>query len=419
MNIALCGGGVVGGGVCEIIRKKNSDLLFNGIMFNITKILVKSVNKTRDFIIPENAVLTDNFEDIIFDPKIDMVVEVIGGDTIAKDIMHYAISNGKPFITANKELLAKHLHEIINVTTHTYNTFIGYEAAVAGGIPIIKTLQRDIVKADEVQQISGILNGTTNFILSKMSINGWSYDYALSNAQSLGYAESDPTSDVEGFDALYKICILCKLSFGKILNVNDVPRFGITKISVFDFEYAATLNCSIKLIGSCKLTNNKIQCIVSPMLVSNDNTISDINNATNIVEVKSKYLDKGYYVGQGAGRFPTAASIVADMVNYVKSPDPLVFPLVTNYEYDSNYESEFYLRINAKDVLGIIKDVGNVFSVYEVSINSILQNKITDPNNIVFVVTTDKTNLHKIQNISKTINELPWSLSEPLYLPFL
>lgn len=417
INVALCGGGVVGGGVCEIINNKNSDLLKNGIVFNITKILVKSLNKSRDFTIPTDTIITDNFEDIINDSKIDMIVEVIGGDTIAKDIMNFALSTNKPFITANKELLAKHLAEIININSS--NTFIGYESSVGGGIPIIKSLQRDIIQTDGVNQISGILNGTTNFILSKMSINGWSYEYALSDAQRLGYAEADPTSDVEGFDAMYKICILCKLGLGKILNTNDIPRIGITKIDAVDFEYAKTLNCAIKLIGTCKLMNNKIQCIVSPMLIDNKNTIAAINNATNIIEVKSKYLANSYYVGQGAGRYPTAEAVVSDMVNFVKSTNTQAFPLTTDYEYNNNYESKFYIRINAKDKIGIVKDLGNVFNIHGVSIDAILQNKIKNPNNIAFVITTDQTDLHKIQNIVKTINELSWSLSEPVYLPFL
>ena len=417
INVALCGGGVVGGGVCEIINSKNSDLLRNGIVFNITKILVKSLNKSRDFTIPTDTIVTDNFENIITDSKIDMIVEVIGGDTIAKDIMHFALSTRKPFITANKALLAKHLDEIINI--NTANTFIGYESSVGGGIPIIKSLQRDIIQTDDVKQISGILNGTTNFILSKMSINGWSYDYALKDAQRLGYAEADPTSDVEGFDALYKICILCKLGLGKILNVDEIPRIGISKIDAVDFEYAKTLNCAIKLIGTCKLLNNKIQCIVSPMLIENTNTIASINNATNIIEIKSKYLSNSYYVGQGAGRYPTAEAVVSDMVNYVKTTNTKPFALTSDYEYNNNYESKFYIRINAKDKVGIIKDVGNVFNIYGVSIDAILQNKIKNPDNIAFVVTTDPTDLHKIRNIVKTIDELSWSLSEPLYLPFL
>ena len=306
INVVLCGGGVVGGGVCEIINNKNSELLKHGIVFNITKILVKSLNKPRDFMIPTNAIITNNFQDIMEDQKVDMIVEVIGGETIAKDIMHFALSKGKPFITANKALLAKHLDEIININTN--NTFIGFESAVGGGIPIIKSLQRDIIHIDDVNQISGILNGTTNFILSKMAINGWSYDCALSNAQNLGYAEADPTADVEGYDAMYKICILCKLGLGHIMNIDNIPRFGITRINSVDFEYAKILNCVIKLIGTCKLEDNKIQCIVSPMLVNTSNTIASINNATNIVEVKSKYLTNTYYVGQGAGRYPTACA---------------------------------------------------------------------------------------------------------------
>ena len=223
----------------------------------------------------------------------------------------------KAVVTANKALVSYHLEEIENlVKAHkAHGAQFAYEAAVGGGIPIIKS-QRDVIGADEVLQVSGILNGTTNYMLSKMDQTGCSYEKALKDAQDLGYAEADPTADVEGHDARSKISLLCRLTLGTWIRDENISCTGISSLTSDDFEYAKILKSKIKLLGVCKMVDNGTgaEIFVSPVIVPVSNTISSVNGATNIVEVRSKYLGTTYYVGAGAGRYPTATSIVSDML---------------------------------------------------------------------------------------------------------
>jgi homoserine dehydrogenase len=423
VNVALCGAGIVGGGVCQIIKERQEVFKTLGIQFNIKTILVRNVSKKRDFELPAGAKLTDNVEDIFSDDSIDLIVEVMGGLGAAKTVVFGGLKAKKSVVTANKALISYHLNELeelVNTFSKDGSRF-AFEAAVGGGIPVIKSLQRDIIGADDVMQVSGILNGTTNYMLTKMDQTGCSYEAALKEAQDLGFAEADPTADVEGHDARSKISLLCRLTLGVWIKDEDISCTGISTLTADDFEYAKILKSKIKLLGICKKVNNGTgaEIYVSPVIVPISNTISSTNGATNIVEVRSKYLGTTYYVGAGAGRFPTATSIVGDMLEISLNKSPKPFPLKQNLTQHTDYPGRFYIRINIRDATGIIRTVGAICENEGVSIHSVLQIPITDKQNVPFVITTDETLASKVKVVVDSLEKQPWCLKRPVALPFL
>eukprot|EP00944_MAST-04C_sp_MAST-4C-sp1_P004641 g4641.t1 len=422
-NVALCGGGVVGGGVCRILKEREQVFEGFGLNFHVKWILVRNVEKKRDFEVPDGAKLTSDLQDILNDASIHLLVEVMGGLGDAKTVVFGGLKANKAVVTANKALVSYHLEEIENlVKAHkAHGAQFAYEAAVGGGIPIIKSLQRDVIGADEVLQVSGILNGTTNYMLSKMDQTGCSYEKALKDAQDLGYAEADPTADVEGHDARSKISLLCRLTLGTWIRDENISCTGISSLTSDDFEYAKILKSKIKLLGVCKMVDNGTgaEIFVSPVIVPVSNTISSVNGATNIVEVRSKYLGTTYYVGAGAGRYPTATSIVSDMLEIATGKSTLPFPIKKGLTHKVDYPGKFYIRINIRDATGIIRTVGGICEENGVSIFAVLQIPITDKQNVPFVITTDKTLASKVQVVVDCLEKQPWCLKRPIALPFL
>ena len=421
VNVALAGGGVVGGGVVEILKTREEYFASLGVKFCIKKVLVNNINKKRDYTLPEGAVFTTNLDDIVSDPVVDLVVEVMGGVTDARTVVFGALEAGKSVVTANKALISKYMPELEKTLEDVAEgVFFAYEASVGGGIPIIKSLQRDTVRVDEITQISGILNGTTNYMLSKMNSSGCSYEEALKEAQVLGFAEAEPTADVEGYDARSKTSVLCRLGLGLALKEEDISCRGISCLTSDDFAYAKMLNSTIKLLGICKRsTSGTVRAFVSPVLVPNSNIIVSTNGSTNIIEVRSKSLNVSSYVGSGAGRFPTANSVVADMVEVALGNTPKAFPMKKKGQYEKDFSGRFYIRINVRDCTGIIKTVGTICENFGVSINAVLQTPIENPESLPFVVTTDKTTASKVQTVCEALKENTWCLGRPLALPFL
>mmetsp|Transcript_16077 Transcript_16077/g.14533 ORF Transcript_16077/g.14533 Transcript_16077/m.14533 type:complete len:424 (-) Transcript_16077:31-1302(-) len=419
LKIGLFGAGVVGGGVIELISK--NILKFNKLNINISisKICVKSIDKTRDFSVPSDAKFVTNYNELIEDPSINVIVELIGGTTTAKDLVFAAIKAGKHVVTANKALIAAYLPEIQQLLAENPTVSFNFEAAVCGGIPIIHSLQTDFL-SDNIKKVMGIMNGTTNFMLSKMEDEGSDYNVVLKEAQALGYAEADPTADVEGHDVQAKIALLAKLGFGKTVPWESVPTKGISKVSAVDFEYAKLLRSTIKLIGTAQLNDDgSLAVFVSPNIVSLNNPLSSAKGPGNMVLVSSDNLNTSSFAGPGAGRYATANSVMNDIIRLAQGKTVNPFPLEVNLHINNDYSTRFYVRITCRDGLGIIRSVGEIAEKCGVSIHAILQNPITNIDHVDFVVTTDSVKLHQIDLFANEISKQVYAKNLPVYMPIL
>jgi len=420
--IGMFGGGTVGGGVVELLAKKK------GLLGDVTmkKICVRSI-RARDYELPEGCSFVTAYADILEDPEIDTVIEVMGGVTDAKDIVFAAIAADKHVITANKALLAAFMPELEALLAAHPTVRFMFEAAVCGAIPVISTLQQ-CFRPDNVTQISGIMNGTTNYMLTKMEKEGVAYDAVLQEAQELGYAEADPTADVGGFDVQSKLAVLVRLAFGLTVAPADIPTVGIQAVTSDDFEYAskALFKSTIKLLGVARRVSGpdgaeQLCAFVSPVVVPDDHVIASVGGATNVVDVASDNCFASSLVGPGAGRFPTANSVVSDLARLADglapvSPFP---PVASGITFNADYEAQFYVRLNIKDAHGIIKIVGQLCEDAGIGIYSILQNTIKDRDNLNFVVTTDACKLSQIKAMASAFQEQPFCLSSPVFMPFL
>jgi len=430
VKFGIFGGGTVGGGIVDIMeRKKDYFKELAQAQIDVTKICVRDASKERDFELPEGCEIVTDFDAILEDDEIDIVVEVMGGTTMAKDVVFKALRNGKSVVTANKALIAKDLPEIEAVLDEVNagkkpneEVEFRYEAAVCGGIPIIRSLQSDFV-GDNINRISGIINGCTNFMLTAMDRDGYSYDEALSQASDLGYAEADPTLDVGGFDARSKLRILMRLAYGVEVDEEDISCRGITDLTKVDFEYAQRLGGTIKLLGVTeKVSDKEVTAFVSPCYLTGDDSLSNVNGATNAVEVTSDNLQSSTYIGQGAGRYPTANSCVNDILALAKgdkTPMPFNPPAAAKLGFVNTYESVFFVRLNYKDELGITRQCGEICEKHGVSIHSMLQNPVTKRDDAAFVIVTEKVSLQALKKVLDDIEALSWCTDTPFYMPVL
>jgi len=427
VNIGIFGGGTVGGGIVEIIESKREHFeKMTGKSINVKKIVVRDLDKPRDFTVPEGCVITTDFDDILGDDSLDIIVEVMGGTTLANDVVRKALSNGQDVVTANKALIAANLPDIealINKVNEGKDDKVEfrYEAAVCGGIPIIRSLQSDFV-GDDITMISGIINGCTNFMLTAMDVHGKSYDEALSEASDLGYAEADPTLDVGGFDARSKLKILIRLAYGIDVEEEDISCRGITDLTKLDFQYAKMMGGSIKLIGVAKAVGDgKVAAFVSPAYVTQNDSLYAVTGATNAIELISKNLETTTLIGQGAGRYPTANSCINDIISLAKGDKtPLPFnPPSKDAKFVNNYESNFFIRLKYKDALGITRQCGEVCEKYGVSIHSMLQNPTTKSDDAAFAIVTEKVPLSSVKKFCAEIEELDWCQGPAFYMPVL
>ena len=399
VKIGLIGLGTVGSGVFKTLQ--------NSADVKITKIAVKNINKPRNIEGLDTSILTDNPYDVV-NSDVDIVVELIGGLEPAYDLIKTAIENGKHIVTANKELLAKRGEEIFNFA-EKHNKVILYEAAIAGGIPIIMPI-KTILAGNKIDHIEAILNGTTNYILTKMDKDGASYENVLKEAQQLGYAEADPTGDVEGFDAAYKITTLATLAFRQRIKIENVYREGITKVRAEDMKSANELGYKIKLIATAHLDeNNRADVRVHPMLVSNDSTLSHINYVKNAVSLKGHPVGHITLSGPGAGEFPTASSVVGDILAIAAElgkTDYLLPMMRCNHHKTaemidiSETENKYYLSLNAKNKLGVIGNIGKICEGNGISLASIMQHGVRENNTADIIVITE---LCKEKDMQKAI----------------
>ena len=398
LRIGIIGLGTVGCGVYKTLAD------FPDI--EIVKIAVKNINKPRSVNTPE-GMITDNPYEIINDSSIDVLVELIGGVEPAWEYISAAIKNGKHIVTANKELLAKKGEELFNLAEE-HNKVCLYEAAIAGGIPIIMPI-KTILAGNNINKIQAILNGTTNYILTKMDVDGASYEDVLKEAQELGYAETDPTGDVEGYDAAYKITTLATLAFKKRVKLENVYREGITKIRKEDMAQANEFGYKIKLIANASIDEDgNADVRVHPMLVSNDTTLAHINYVTNAVAMSGHPIGSIVLSGPGAGEFPTASSVVGDILAIQAefgTTDYMLPMMRCHHEHRANpvhiddTYNKYYISITAPNAIGVIAKIGTICASKNISLASILQREVSENNTADIVVITEKCQERLIKEV--------------------
>lgn len=363
INVAVLGYGTVGSGVVEVLTT-NSDSIAKRACDTIN---IKYVLDLRDFPgEPIEKVLVHDFDTIINDDEIDIVIEAMGGTEPAYTFAKASLERGKSYCTSNKELVAKYGPELLELAKEKGKNFL-FEASVGGGIPIIRPLNQSLT-ADEIMEITGILNGTTNFILTKMSKEGLTFDEVLKEAQELGYAERNPAADVEGYDACRKIAILSSLAYGKHVDYEEIYTEGITKITDTDFKYGEKLGLTIKLFGKSKRVGDKFYAMVAPFMISSDNPLYSVNDVLNGILVKGNVIGDVMFYGAGAGKLPTASAVVADVVDAAKHIKTNIMTLWSskklNLDDIKNSEKRFFVRLKGdakeretelKEIFGDIK----------------------------------------------------------------
>ncbi|HEU0220383.1 MAG TPA: homoserine dehydrogenase [Gallionella sp.] len=383
INVGLIGIGTVGGGTFTVLRRNAEEIARRaGRPIRITVVADKNLELAKQ-VTGSACRITDDAFSVVSDPEVDIVVELIGGYGVAKELVLKAIANGKHVVTANKALLATHGNEIFKAAQDR-DVMVAFEAAVAGGIPIIKAL-REGLSANRIQWIAGIINGTTNFILSEMRDKGLSFDTVLKEAQRLGYAEADPTFDIEGVDAAHKITILSALAFGIPMQFDKAYIEGISKLDATDIRYAEQLGYRIKLLGIAKRTPEGVELRVHPTLIPAKRLIANVEGAMNAVLVQGDAVGSTLYYGKGAGAEPTASAVIADLVDVTRmhtadpehrvphlafQPDQLSdLPILPMDEVTTSY----YLRLRVQDKPGVLADITRILADEQISIDAVIQ----------------------------------------------
>lgn len=407
VKVGVLGLGTVGGGTVNVLKRNAAEIARRaGREIIITRASAKDLDKAR--ICDTTGVqLTNNPLDIINDPDIDIVLELIGGAGIVKDYVLQAIANGKHVVTANKSLIALHGNEIFAKASEK-GVIVAFEAAVAGGVPIIKAI-REGLSGNQIEWVAGIINGTGNFILTEMRDKGRDFADVLAEAQALGYAEADPTFDVEGIDAGHKLTILASIAFGIPLQFEKVYTEGITKITRTDVEYAEELGYRIKHLGIARQTAEGIELRVHPTLIPERRLIANVNGVMNAVLVKGDAVGATLYYGAGAGAEPTASAVVADVIDVVRAltsdPENRVPHLA--FQADSladipvlsadSFKTAYYLRLHAEDKSGVLADVTRILADHDISIEAITQKEPPKGETIVpIIMLTQVTQEHRM-----------------------
>ena len=387
LNVGLLGLGVVGGGVAAALLDPSNTLAAKaGRPLTLQKALVRDPAKARDTAIPA-ALLTANPEEILSDPAIGLVVEVIGGVDPAAQYLRAALSAGKHVVTANKEVMAKHGPELLALARQNRVQLL-FEASVGGGIPILGCL-RDQLQANQFRSIRSIINGTTNYILTRMANDHTPFRQALAEAQERGYAEADPSSDIEGSDAVYKLSIMAALAFHQRIAPEDIYRQGIAQLEPQDFRYARELGYAIKSLAIATLDNDAVQARVYPALLPGDSMLAKVDGVYNAVEVAGSQCGRVLFHGQGAGRGPTTSAVVGDIIAIARQPDNI--PPADNgngadtdtarpgrIQSIAELECKYYLRLNVTDGPGVLAQIAQILGQQNISIAAVLQ-KDTDP----------------------------------------
>jgi homoserine dehydrogenase len=411
IGIGLMGLGVVGSGVARILQQKSGVYERQiGRPLLIRRVLVRDLAKERAFPV-DAALLTTNAKDLLDDPEIDLIIEVIVGEEPAYGYLRDALTANKFVVTGNKEVMAKHGAELLALARE-HNVDLLYEASVGGGIPIIAPLKRDLL-ANDIVGVTAIINGTTNYILTSMSQGGGSFADALAAAQALGYAEPDPTNDVEGIDAAYKLCILAALAFHMNVRPDDVYHEGITSLGERDFVYARELGYAIKLLAIGRKEGEQVQLRVHPTLVPADQLLASVDGAMNAVEIEGDLMHRVLFQGPGAGSLPTTSAVVADALDAAVSISNHVY-----WPYSSRREaglrvmpiedvrSRYYLRVGAADRPGVLARVAGVLSERAISIASVIQKEVDGQDTAEIVIMTHEAREADLQRALQEIRDV-------------
>ena len=418
IRVGLLGIGTVGGGTWEVLKRNAGEIRRRaGRAIGITVVADREVRKARSIVKGKAKVVADAFA-VVRSPEIDIVVELIGGTRVAKDLVLEAIANGKHVVTANKALLATHGNRIF-AAAQKKGVMVAFEAAVAGGVPIIKAL-REGLSANRIEWIAGIINGTSNFILSEMRDKGLSFEAALADAQARGYAEADPTFDIEGVDAAHKLTILAALAFGIPMQLAKCFREGIQNLGRADISYAEELGYRIKLLGITKKTEKGIELRVHPTLVPARRLIANVEGVMNAILVKGDAAGPTLYYGAGAGALPTASAVVADLVDVTRlitadpehrvphlafQPDQLSDVPVLDV---SEIETSYYLRMRVVDKPGVLARVTRILADSRISIDAMVQKEPGEGESRVDIVMLTHLALEKnVERAMRRIERLP------------
>lgn len=411
IHIGLLGIGTVGGGAYTVLKRNQEEIARRAGREIVVKMIAdKDLDKARS-LADSGVTVTADAHEITKNPDIDIVVELIGGQTIAKDLIMEAIANGKHVVTANKALLANHGTEIF-AAARAKGVIVAFEAAVAGGIPIIKAL-REGLTANRITWIAGIINGTANFILSEMREKGLSFEQVLAQAQKLGYAEADPTYDIEGIDSAHKITLMSAIAFGIPVQFSKVYTEGITKLTGEDIRYAEELGYRIKLLGITKRVAKGIELRVHPTLIPMRRLIANVEGVMNAVVVNGDAVGATLYYGAGAGAEPTASSVIADLVDVTRmqTADPMHRVPTLSFQPDSlsdmpiipmeEVETSYYLRLQVIDKPGVMAEITRIVAENNISISAMIQKEASSDSDKVGIIML--THLTAEKNINAAI----------------
>ena len=409
IKVALLGVGTVGTGVYKLIQRR-ADVMVRtiGAEMEVSKILVHNLNKQREGI--DASLLTDNWQEIVNDPEIQIVVEVMGGIEPARTMILEALHAGKHVVTANKDLLAAHGKELLDAAEEKHCDLL-FEAAVAGGIPIIRPLKQCLA-GNEINEVIGIVNGTTNYILTKMFEENMSFEEALDKATELGYAEADPTADVEGLDAGRKVAIMASIAFHSRVIFDDVYTEGITKITSDDIAYAKEFDSVIKLLGVAHNTEGGIEVGVYPMLLNKEHPLASVRDSFNAVFVHGDAVDDAMFYGRGAGELPTASAVMGDIIDVARNIAygcngriSCTCYRETPIKKFDEVENKFFLRMQVKNQPGVLASIATVFGSHGVSIARVVQKHIKGEQ-AELVIVTDKVREDYLKNALEQLRDI-------------
>ena len=393
IKAALLGAGTVGSGVYQILEWQKEEMPKKlGAVVRLKKILVRDTKKQREGM--DSSLFTDNWKEILEDPEIQIVIEVMGGIEPARTYITEALQAGKHVVTANKDLLAEHGKEVLDAAAE-HGCDLMFEAAVAGGIPIIRPLKQCLA-ANHLTEVMGIVNGTTNYILTKMTADHMEFSEALALATELGYAEADPTADIEGYDAARKVAIMASIAFNSRVTFQDVHTEGITKITAGDIAYAAELGMVIKLLGVARNTETGIEVGVYPMLIPREHPLAGVNDSFNAVFVHGDAVDDAMFQGRGAGKLPTASAVMGDVFEIARDLRAGSTGRINCTCYKElrlkpaeEMENRYFIRMQVEDQPGVLASIASVFGNHHVSIVQVIQKSVSG-GVAELVVITDK-----------------------------
>jgi len=423
INVGIIGFGTVGSGTVRILLE-NRDVLKErlGFEINLKKIATRNINKERGVKIPE-GVLTADVNDVLNDPDIHIVAELIGGITPAKDFILQAISKGKHVVTANKALLATQGDEIFKAAQKA-GAEVGFEASVAGGIPIIKVVREGLI-ANRIRAVYGIINGTSNYILTKMTEENVEFSDALKEAQKLGFAEADPTMDIEGIDSAHKLAILAFLSYGISIPFEDISVEGISKITTQDIEFASEFGYKVKLLAIAKESDNEIELRVHPTMLPKDYLIAKVEGAFNAIYVVGDATGSTLYYGRGAGDMPTGSAVVSDIASIARNISKNAIgriPLMMETDREVKIKkiddvvSMYYFRFSALDRPGVLSKISGILGNYNISIASVIQKDRRIGEAVPLVVLSHQAKERDVRQAIKEIDLLPVVMDKTVFI---